>query len=79
MLVDTVNPGLEKELEEKISQICDLTDLDYAVMNHAEPDHAGAIPYIMGKNKETMLIATEKGSEMSQILYNIPVERKIKS
>ena len=74
-LVDTVNPGFEKEMEEKISQICYLTDLDYVVMNHAEPDHAGAIPYIMGKNKEAMLIATERGAKMSQIFYDVPAER----
>lgn len=75
VLIDTVNPGFEKELEEKISQICDLTDLDYVVMNHAEPDHAGAIPYIMERNKGAMLVTTEKGTETAQIYFNIPEER----
>jgi flavorubredoxin len=46
-LIDTVNPGFEKELEEKIQSLTPLEDLDYVVMNHAEPDHAGAIPQIM--------------------------------
>lgn len=43
-LIDTVNPGFERELEEKVRQVTDLRDLDYVAMNHAEPDHAGAIP-----------------------------------
>ena len=57
-LVDTVNPGFEEELEAKISQICSLKDLDYLVMNHAEPDHAGSVPYIMSRNERARLIAT---------------------
>jgi len=43
-LIDTVNPGFEEELAAKISQICSLKDLDFLVMNHAEPDHAGLNP-----------------------------------
>ncbi|GAH73252.1 unnamed protein product, partial [marine sediment metagenome] len=61
VLVDTVNPGFEKELGEKIGQVIDLANLDYIVMNHAEPDHAGSIPYIMKVSKEASLITTEKG------------------
>ena len=38
-LIDTVNPGFEKVLSDKASQVINLTDLDYLVMNHAEPDH----------------------------------------
>ena len=37
--------GFEKELEEKIRQITDPADIDYVVMNHAEPDYAGSIPH----------------------------------
>ncbi len=37
--IDTVNPGFEKVLSDKASQVINLTDLDYLVMNHVEPDH----------------------------------------
>jgi flavorubredoxin len=74
-LVDTVNPGFEKELIEKIGQITDPTDLDYIVMNHAEPDHANAIPYIMQASKEAVLITTEKGAKMAKIFHRVPDER----
>jgi len=60
VLIDTVNPGFEKELGEKIGQVTDLPNLDYIVMNHAEPDHAGSIPYIIKVSKEASLITTEK-------------------
>jgi len=46
-------------------------------MNHAEPDHAGTIPYIMKVSKEVSLITTEKGVKMAKIYYNVP-EKRIK-
>ncbi len=74
-LIDTVSPGFENELAEKISQLMELADLDYIVMNHAEPDHAGAISHILQMSKKTVLLATEKGAEMSQLYYKVPEER----
>jgi flavorubredoxin len=74
-LIDTVNPGFEKELIEKIGQITDPTDLDYIVMNHAEPDHANAIPYMMQASKEAVLITTEKDAKMAKIFHRVPDER----
>ncbi len=74
-LVDTVNPGFEKEFEEKINSITRVEEIDYIIMNHAEPDHAGAIPYILKKNKKAKLITTEKGSKMASIFYNVPNKR----
>ncbi|MFQ5891619.1 MAG: FprA family A-type flavoprotein [Candidatus Methanofastidiosia archaeon] len=74
-LIDTVNPRFERELQEKISQLIDLKSLDYIVMNHAEPDHASAIPYMMQVSKETSLITTKKGAKMSQLYYRVKEER----
>jgi flavorubredoxin len=74
-LIDTVNPGFEKELIEKIGQITDPTDLDYIVMNHAEPDHANAIPYMLQASKKAVLITTEKGAKMAKIFCRMPDEK----
>jgi len=74
-LIDTVNPGFEEEFENKINDVKNIGDIDYIVMNHAEPDHAGAIPYLMSKNKKALLIATQKGAEMAKTYYDVPDER----
>jgi len=74
-LIDTVNPGFEKELEEKIGKVTDPTDLDYVVMNHAEPDHAGSIPYIMSINSKAKLITSSRGAKMAQTFYKVPEDR----
>jgi flavorubredoxin len=74
-LIDTVNPGFEKELEDKITQVVNPTDIDYVIMNHAEPDHAGSIPHIMALNAKAKLVTTAKGAKMAQIFYKVPEER----
>jgi flavorubredoxin len=74
-LIDTVNPGFEQELEQRINQIHKIDELDYIVMNHAEPDHAGAIPYILEKNQEAKLIATKRGAEAAKVYFKVPEER----
>lgn len=74
-LIDTVNPGFERELAGKVNQVADLADVDYLVMNHAEPDHAGAIPHVLNVSKAATLVTTEKGAKMAQEYYGVPKER----
>jgi len=76
-LIDTVNPGFEKELDEKISKITDPSGIDYVVMNHAEPDHAGAIPYVMAISSKAKLVTTSLGAKMAKTFYKVPEERII--
>ena len=74
-LIDTVNPGFERELESKINQVHDILEIDYIVMNHAEPDHAGAIPYLMEKNEDAVLITSTGGKKPAQVYYQVPEDR----
>ena len=74
-LVDTVCPGFETQFVEKINQVADVNNIDYLIMNHAEPDHAGSIPTIMGASKKTILVTTEKGAKLAQTFYHVPVEK----
>ncbi len=74
-LIDTVNPGFEKEWTEKITKIVDPSEVDYVIMNHAEPDHAGSIPHIMSINSKAKLVTTSRGAKLAQTFYNVPQER----
>jgi len=73
-LIDTVNPGFEQELEQRITENLPLDAIDYIVMNHAEPDHAGAIPYLLEKTSAT-LVATKRGADAAITYFNVPEER----
>jgi flavorubredoxin len=74
-LIDTVNPGFEKQLEGKIRNFTKPDEIDYIVMNHAEPDHAGSIPYLMKMTSKAKLVTTRRGVKMAQVFYHVPTER----
>jgi len=76
-LVDTVNPGFEDVLFEKIEQIVKPEKIHYVIMNHAEPDHAGGIPAVLSMAKDAKLVATKKGVEMAEAFHGVPPERAI--
>jgi flavorubredoxin len=73
-LIDTVHRGFEPEWSGKIDQILGSHAIDYVVMNHAEPDHAGSIPYILSKTG-ALLMTTKKGAELAGIYYGVPSDR----
>jgi flavorubredoxin len=74
-LIDTVNPGFEIELENRINNVASVSQIDYVVMNHAEPDHAGAIPHILAVNDKAKLVCTKIGAQAAQIYFRVPEER----
>ena len=74
-LIDTVNPGFHAELCDKINTVGDVSKIDYLVMNHAEPDHASAIPDIMKASENATLVATRKGAEMASLYFGVPMGR----
>ena len=76
-LIDTTNPGFEKELEGKINKIIDPIDLDYIIMNHAEPDHAGAIPHLMSINSKAVLVTSARGAKMAKTYFGVPDDRTL--
>ncbi len=74
-LIDTVNPGFEDELLEKISQHVDPNKIDYVIMNHAEPDHANAGQYVLKVAPKARLITSKKGKEASLIYFGVDESR----
>ncbi|MBI2957959.1 MAG: FprA family A-type flavoprotein [Chloroflexi bacterium] len=74
-LVDTVQASFGDELMQKVRQVVDPGRIDYLVMNHAEPDHAGSIPVVMAAAPGAKLLASEKGVEMARVFFQVPAER----
>jgi flavorubredoxin len=74
-LIDTVNPGFQDELIEKISERVDPAKIDYVIMNHAEPDHAYAGQYILKVAPNAKLVTSKKGKEASLLYFDVPESR----
>ncbi len=73
-LIDTVAHGFEEEFLGRISRLTDINKLDYLVMNHAEADHASAIPRVM-EASSAVLLTSPKGAKMAERFFGIRPER----
>ncbi|MGD9963948.1 MAG: FprA family A-type flavoprotein [Candidatus Izemoplasmatales bacterium] len=49
-LIDTAKLPFKEEFFERINDITKIEDIDYLVVNHAEPDHSGLIEFVLEKN-----------------------------
>lgn len=59
-LIDTVKAPFGQELLEKVRAHVPLDRVDYVVCNHAELDHAGALPLVMAACPHAALVCDEK-------------------
>lgn len=66
-LVDTVKAPFCETMLRHIEEVIDPRDIDYIVVNHAEPDHSGSLKRIAEKAPDAKIISSERG---------IPVLRK---
>jgi flavorubredoxin len=74
-LIDTVQRNFSGDLLAKIRHIADPSKIDYVVMNHAEPDHAGSIPQMMAAAPNAKLVVSKLGADMANVFYDVPAER----
>ncbi|MCG4734219.1 MBL fold metallo-hydrolase, partial [Casaltella massiliensis] len=58
VLFDTVKPNFKGEFIEKLSSLTKIEELDYVVIHHTEPDHAGSLKYILDINPDVEVICT---------------------
>jgi len=72
VLIDSVDPTKSETLLEQLSD-CDR--LDYIVSNHSEQDHSGAIPNVLERFSEAMVLASVKGRDLLIEHLHIPSER----
>lgn len=60
-LFDTVKQGFEEELLTRISKVINPEAINYLVINHIEPDHAGGFSYVIEKIKPEKIFITRNG------------------
>lgn len=66
-LIDTVKAPYADDLLGSIAALTDLSNVEYVVCNHAEPDHAGGLPRVMAALPDATLVCDKKcASALSQ-------------
>ncbi|MCL2134986.1 MAG: flavodoxin domain-containing protein [Candidatus Bathyarchaeota archaeon] len=63
VLVDTVKAPFVGELVGNISEIINLEELDYIIVNHVEMDHSSALPIVAKIAKNAKILSTQRGKE----------------
>ncbi len=59
VLFDTVKPNFKEEFINNLSSITDIKNIDYVVIHHTEPDHAGSLKYILDLNPNIEVYCTK--------------------
>ncbi|QVK20373.1 anaerobic nitric oxide reductase flavorubredoxin [Mycoplasmatota bacterium] len=59
VLIDTVWTPYAKEFITNLKKHIDLEQIDYIIINHAEPDHSGALPELMKEIPNTPIYCSE--------------------
>ena len=58
VLFDTVKQNFKEEFFNNLSQVTDIKDIDYVVIHHTEPDHAGSLRFLLDLNPNIEVYCT---------------------
>ena len=67
-LIDTVDPAMEDVLIKNLKDV----KIDYIIANHAEQDHSGALPRMLEKYPDAMIVTNPKCKSILMDLLHIP-------
>ena len=62
-VMDTVWAPFTDEFIANVRSLVDPATIDYVIINHAEPDHSGALPALMQLCPQATIIASKKGAD----------------
>lgn len=70
VLIDTVWSPFSKEFVSNLKDEIDLKEIDYIIINHAEPDHSGALVDLMREIPDTPIYCTKNGMDIIKGHYH---------
>lgn len=70
-LIDSVHQRKTQEHFQKISQVTDISKIDYLIINHMEPDHTSAVPEFLKLAPNSKVIYTPIAQSIFRKFYKI--------
>lgn len=55
-IFETAKENFLDEYIEKLEEVTPISEIDYLVVNHTEPDHAGSVKYLLEKNPNITIV-----------------------
>lgn len=78
-LIDTVKESFGDEFLTKVASIVPLAKIDLVVVNHAEPDHSGALGRLLDENPDITVCCSRAGAKFLEQLYERPLNTRVVS
>lgn len=70
ILFETVKEKFFDDYLKELKEVADVTRIDYLVVNHTEPDHAGSVERLLELNPQLKIIATGTAVSFLQSIVN---------
>ncbi len=77
-LIDTVDEHCAKHFFENLKAILNGRNIDYLIIQHMEPDHAGLIQEVLEKYPNVEVVCSQKANDMMKQFFNIKESTKFK-
>ncbi len=75
VLFEGVKKEFQKEYLENIESLVPLNEVKYLVVTHTEPDHAGSIRALLGRNPDLTIIASSSALKNLDAILRCPFKR----
>ncbi|MDR5659473.1 FprA family A-type flavoprotein [Serpentinicella sp. ANB-PHB4] len=72
VLIDTVKSSFSNIFLNNLEQLTNIKEIDYVIINHTEPDHAGSLKYLLEINPDLVVYCTKAASIFLQEQVNQP-------
>lgn len=76
-LVEAVHAPFFDEYLDNIRSIVDIKDIDYIILNHTEPDHSGALKYLLKENPDIKVITSMPGNKYIRDIVNRSFDHQV--
>ena len=75
-IVDTVKDGFCESYFRSIEEIMPISQVDYLIVSHTEPDHAGTITWLLDKNPDIQVLGSNSAIQFISHIINKPFNGK---
>lgn len=73
-IIDTVKSSFREDFFRRIEEVSSYDRIKYIILNHLEPDHSGALPYLLDRSPQAKVIASTKAKPMLKALVDSEID-----
>ena len=68
-LIDGCRDGFGQEMLSRVRGCCGTRQVDYLIVNHVEPDHSGAIPWLLEQLGPLKVFCSKRARESLRLIF----------